>query len=513
MDIPAIIIVGFKDSGKVTLVNRITSLIGDQKVAVIFDTITGKLPPSVLSLEGAKISHEACIVEHNKVIYTNLNEDAIEEAVLNKSKNAPAADIKGFVFVSSSFETTMFLDLMRFIDEGPLGIIFSNIELKNMISVVDTSKFLDDLKSVDTLGQRHADLFIFEDEEEDDCCKDGKCTKTADEKKDDCCAGGECTNKADEKKDVKDDCCKDGKCTNADEKEKEKEKECKDDCCDDHNEEEEEDEEDDELVAKKDEFVHTLITEQIESSMTVFLNKSDIADAQDVAFIERFVKLLIPGVKVVNGGTKFSNISLKQLFPTDEPFEIPDYASASESHNGVSINRSMQRVPIHPERFHKFLFENGDEETLNVQNTKGLLLISGDIWLANDMIKYYKFALSPEGLTIEPSREFFSVMEEKDWPQEENVVKAIKKDIGLNTYQDRKNDLTYFGAETNGFDTEAFKKGLQACMLTDEELKMGPNEWKQFKDPLAQLIEEMNELDLIDEEEEGEDDEDEQDEE
>lgn len=48
---------------------------------------------------------------------------------------------------------------------------------------------------------------------------------------------------------------------------------------------------------------------------------------------------------------------------------------------------------------------------------------------------------------------------------------------------DRRQEMVFIGIKMN---KEEMLKNLESCLLTDEEMKLGPEGWKKFPDPLPE---------------------------
>jgi len=70
------------------------------------------------------------------------------------------------------------------------------------------------------------------------------------------------------------------------------------------------------------------------------------------------------------------------------------------------------------------------------------------------------------------------------WPDDDEVWKAIMKDWE-EPYGDRRQQLVYIGQE---LPKETMIAALDACLLTDDELELGPETWTLFSDPFPEWI-------------------------
>jgi len=64
------------------------------------------------------------------------------------------------------------------------------------------------------------------------------------------------------------------------------------------------------------------------------------------------------------------------------------------------------------------------------------------------------------------------------------LVKFILKDW-VKPYGDRRQQLVFIGQNLK---EEAMRAGLESCLLTDEEMALGEEGWRKFKDPFPEWI-------------------------
>ena len=131
-----------------------------------------------------------------------------------------------------------------------------------------------------------------------------------------------------------------------------------------------------------------------------------------------------------------------------------------------------------------------------------LLRSKGFLWIAstNNVIGSWQQA----GNVIRLETEDYWMCEQRErWQDNEEVAKNIMKDLCKPSgeeweYGDRRQELVFIGQELRH---EFIQAELDKCLLTDEEMKLGPEGWRE-------TMEEVDRIKLgFDEEEEGEEDE------
>jgi len=507
--IPSILVVGFVQSGKSSLYHNIVKSIKKEKVAFLFDTET--LPESVLKTENSRVLVEDQVISlnDNGSIVSVIDEDNLGEFILDQ-----AVPFDYCVFISGSFDSTILLDLLQCIDEGQLAKLADMIDMQNIICTIDCQNFISDLKTKDVLKDRFSvfeEIYANANKEKESCCdENGTCSK---QESDSCCdEKGVCSSKKEQENtveqaisklsiDKKDSCCDEkGNCTKTTSAIAPK----KDSCCDEkgncsskkqdkqvqqQQQQEEDDEEllegeeifDDEfdLVKKSEKKISSLIFDQIAASTTIILNKTDMVSKEELEFIQKLLNLISSSRIII---TTFSQVGIPAL--VERAFTVRDHKQENQSLNGVSIVNYYQRKPFHPMRLFELLYTiDGDIDMSN--SFKGVLLLNGFIWLASDMEENYIFEIEENEDTVCKGRPFYSTMKESEW--EPMFKEHIKREISLFKYQDRKTELSVIGTDSDGFSSASLIEKLDKCLLTDSEMELGPNAWKEYENPFAKF--------------------------
>merc|ERR1711872_841612 len=144
-----------------------------------------------------------------------------------------------------------------------------------------------------------------------------------------------------------------------------------------------------------------------------------------------------------------------------------------------------------------------------------LLRSKGFMWIAtsNDVIGAWQQAGNV--LRIGAEDQWMCLMPEM-WmgtPSEELVMQDIRKPDGEDyEYKDRRQEIVFIG---HGMKGEAIQQLLDDCLLTDEEMALGPEGWKETMEHLDKInlnldFEEDDDEDDEDDDEDDEDDEEEE---
>merc|ERR1719266_2347860 len=123
-----------------------------------------------------------------------------------------------------------------------------------------------------------------------------------------------------------------------------------------------------------------------------------------------------------------------------------------------------------------------------------LLRSKGFFWLAtsNDVIGWWQQAGNV--LRIQPVNPWMCLVPEMwaDSAAEAEVMKDMKKPDGEEwEYKDRRQEIVFIG---HGMKTGAIQELLDKCLLTEEEMALGPEKWKETMehlDPIGLALEEV----------------------
>merc|ERR1712176_1334974 len=120
---------------------------------------------------------------------------------------------------------------------------------------------------------------------------------------------------------------------------------------------------------------------------------------------------------------------------------------------GISSFCYERRKPFHPQRFDTFMNLYDKSTKYNILRAKGFL------WIAHENDQMLSLAQCGKVITIENEGQFFD-----------------------ETWGDRRNQIVFIGKELN---KDELIKELDECLLNDEEMALGPEEWAEFECPEA----------------------------
>ncbi|WP_121639092.1 GTP-binding protein [Virgibacillus sp. Bac330] len=220
-----------------------------------------------------------------------------------------------------------------------------------------------------------------------------------------------------------------------------------------------------------------LLIDQIEFANVILLNKIDLVDREDKEELKAVIKQLNSEAHIID--TSYSTVPLESVLNTGLfSFEKASQGAGwikelNEEHvpeteeYGIYSFVYRRRKPFHPERWLNWL----EECPASIVRAKGFF------WLASR--NNVSGLLSQAGTSI-------SIQSAGDWiatyPEQEQM-KILHEDPELaerwdDKYGDRFTELVFIGVD---MDKEMITKGLDQCLLTDEEMKY---DWNTLYDPL-----------------------------
>lgn len=222
-----------------------------------------------------------------------------------------------------------------------------------------------------------------------------------------------------------------------------------------------------------------LLVDQVEFADVLLLNKTDLVDRDELERLEAILHSLNTRARIVR--SEFGQVPLEQilntgLFDFDTAANAPGWlASLHEDvvpeteEYGIGQFVYRARRPFHPQRFWDWV----QCEWPGVIRSKGLF------WLASrpDMVGNWSQAgaVARHGL----AGIWWADIDSADWPSDPALLATING-RWQEPYGDRQQELVLIGMN---MDEDALRRRLDECLLTDEELALGPKGWRSLPDP------------------------------
>ena len=222
-----------------------------------------------------------------------------------------------------------------------------------------------------------------------------------------------------------------------------------------------------------------LLVDQVEFANVLVLNKTDLMMPTEIDRLEGILHHLNPEARIVRAS--FGKVPLHHILDTGL-FDM-DKASASagwiQELNGqhtpeteaYGIRNFVYRArrPFHPQRLMSLLD----------RGIKGLVRSKGFFWLATRMKCAGLWSQAGACLTLERAGCWYAALPREFWPKDEETRQWIES-IWQAPFGDRRQELVMIGVE---MDQSFVQSALDACLLTDVELSLGPNVWETWEDP------------------------------
>lgn len=222
-----------------------------------------------------------------------------------------------------------------------------------------------------------------------------------------------------------------------------------------------------------------LLIDQVEFADVLVLNKLDLISAEDAERLEAILRAFNPRARVVratHGKVQLSEVLDTGLFDFEQAQQAPGWLAVLRGEEipetqeyGISSFVYRRVRPFHPARLMERL----------QRPFEGLLRAKGFLWLATRMDIMGQWAQAGASGVVEPLGLFWAATPREEWPETAEEQEAILSDWD-ETWGDRRNELVLIGTE---LDPEACTAALDACLLTDEEMALGPEGWLQLEDP------------------------------
>jgi G3E family GTPase len=230
--------------------------------------------------------------------------------------------------------------------------------------------------------------------------------------------------------------------------------------------------------------VADLLIDQVEFANVIILNKLDRLEPDDLPRLRALLKKINPDARIIEatrGQVDARQILNTGLYSESAASMMPGWLKELQGTHtpeteeyGITSFVYRARRPFHPQRFWDLLNDV----------FPGVLRAKGFFWLAtkHDIIGVYSQA--GNCVNTEPQRLWYAALPKDQWPEDEASLNALAN-LWLEPYGDRMQELVFIGVEMERGEIEA---SLNACLLTDEEMALGPAGWAQWSDPFGEWV-------------------------
>lgn len=224
-----------------------------------------------------------------------------------------------------------------------------------------------------------------------------------------------------------------------------------------------------------------LLIDQIEFANVLVLNKTDRMSADETRRLREILHRMNPEARIVEsafGRVSLTDVLATGLFDEEKASEAPGWLKELRGEHlpeteeyGISSFVYRARRPFHPARFWELL----DAGCIGVLRAKGF------VWLATKHNVIGVYSQAGNCVTTEPERYWFAALDKSEWPEDEESLQSLER-LWVEPYGDRMQELVFIGA---GMDRAGIEAALEACLLTDAEMALGPEGWAGMEDPFG----------------------------
>ncbi|CAN98416.1 CobW/P47K family probable [Sorangium cellulosum So ce56] len=225
--------------------------------------------------------------------------------------------------------------------------------------------------------------------------------------------------------------------------------------------------------------VADLLVEQIEFANVLVLNKTDLVSDDEVERLTAMLLHLNPGARIVRacrGRVDPREILGTGRFDFEEAARSPgwmrelrgEHVPETEAYGIESFVYRAER-PMHPERLWAFLH--------GAAAWDGVLRSKGFFWLATRMDITGAWSQAGGAASFEAAGLWYAALPE---PEEERPEDDRPCAAWHPVWGDRRQEIVFIGVDMV---REELTRGLDACLLTPDEVAAGPAAWSRFQDP------------------------------
>ncbi|KAF2409013.1 GTPase, G3E family [Pseudomonas antarctica] len=232
-----------------------------------------------------------------------------------------------------------------------------------------------------------------------------------------------------------------------------------------------------------------LLIEQIEFADVILISKIDLISSREreelVAILER-LNAQTQIIPMVMGEVPLNKILNTGRFDFERAAQAPGWLQELRGEHvpeteeyGIASTAYRARRPFHPQRFFDFI----DRPWVNGK----LLRSKGFFWLASKHQDAGSWSQAGGLMRHGFAGRWWRFVPKSQWPQDEDSVAAIMGNWQLST-GDCRQELVFIG---QNIDFSQMRAELDTCLLTDEEMALGADGWRQLADPFGPWFEEV----------------------
>ena len=227
--------------------------------------------------------------------------------------------------------------------------------------------------------------------------------------------------------------------------------------------------------------VADLLVEQVEFADVLLISKTDLVSETELKRLRGILATLNPDaeqIPIENGNVPVQRVLATNKFSFEKAQQAPGWLKELRGEHvpeteefGISSFVYEARRPFFPQKFYDFL--HSKEIAGKLIRSKGFFWLAtrphfaGSWSQAGGMARYGAAGL------------FWKAVPEDQWPDDPEYVEAIKKHW-VEPFGDMRQELVFIG---QGLDKKDIIERLNQCLLTEEQVLMGKDEWAKLADP------------------------------
>ena len=245
-----------------------------------------------------------------------------------------------------------------------------------------------------------------------------------------------------------------------------------------------------ETLGEEDErSITDLLIEQVEFANVILISKIDLisrAEREELKAILQRLNAEAEILPMVMGEIALKKILDTRRFDFDRAAQAPGWLKEMRGEHvpetqeyGIASTAYRAVRPFHPERFFNFI----DRPWTNGK----LLRSKGFFWLASKYQEAGSWSQAGGLMRYGYAGRWWRFVPEDQWPEDAETRAEILKKWRPET-ADCRQELVFIGQH---IDFNALTAELDACLLTDAEIAMGPYAWQRLSDPFGDWYSEV----------------------
>lgn len=228
-----------------------------------------------------------------------------------------------------------------------------------------------------------------------------------------------------------------------------------------------------------------LLVEQVEFADVLVVSKADLVDEESIFEVIGVLKALNPSAEIVVSSN--SDIAIDKVlgtgrFDMEKSMQSPAWIKELNNEHtpeteeyGISSFAFRARKPFHPARLLEYLNSSAWDKIIRSK---------GYVWIATRNDHGCMWSQAGTSCRLEPAGKWIASTPESEWPAEDEKAREYLRKQLVGEYGDRRQEFVVIGQD---IDSAKVSSELEACLLTEDELKLGAKHWSEnFLDPFPQ---------------------------